>query len=33
LRRKAWLALARLAQDEADATRAGQCFEAAARLP
>ena len=32
LRRKAWLALARLAQDEADAARAGQCFEAAARL-
>jgi HemY protein len=32
-RRKAWVALARLAQQEGDASRATQCFEAAARLP
>ena len=32
-RRKAWLALARLAQQESDAARAARCFEAAARLP
>jgi HemY protein len=32
-RRKAWLALARLAQQEGDAARAGQGYEAAARLP
>ena len=32
-RRKAWLALARLAQQEGDAARAARCFEAAARLP
>jgi HemY protein len=33
LRRKAWVALARLAQEEGDAARAAQCFEAAAQLP
>ncbi|MEO8058370.1 MAG: heme biosynthesis HemY N-terminal domain-containing protein [Burkholderiales bacterium] len=32
-RRKAWLALARLAQQEGDALRVARCFEAAARLP
>lgn len=32
-RRKAWLALARLAQQEGDAARIARCFEAAARLP
>ena len=32
LRRKAWVALAQLAQGEGDAARAAQCFEAAARL-
>lgn len=32
-RRKAWLALARLAQQEGDAARVARCFEAAARLP
>jgi len=32
-RRKAWLALARLAQQEGDASRVARCFEAAARLP
>ena len=32
-RRKAWLSLARLAQQEADTQRAADCFEAAARLP
>ncbi len=32
-RRKAWLALARLAQQEDDAARAASAFEAAARLP
>ncbi|HEY9065660.1 MAG TPA: heme biosynthesis HemY N-terminal domain-containing protein [Burkholderiaceae bacterium] len=31
-RRKAWLALAQLAQQDGDAARAAQCFEAAARL-
>jgi len=31
-RRRAWLALAQLAQQEGDAERAAQCFEAAARL-
>ena len=31
-RRKAWLALARLAQQEGDAARVARCFEAAARL-
>ena len=31
-RRKAWLSLAALAQQEGDAVRAGECFEAAARL-
>lgn len=31
-RRKAWLALAALAQEEGDAPRQGECFEAAARL-
>ena len=32
-RRKAWLALAQLAQQEADSARVAECFEAAARLP
>ncbi|MDQ6679449.1 MAG: heme biosynthesis protein HemY [Pseudomonadota bacterium] len=32
LRRKSWVALAQLAQQEGDAPRAAQCFEAAARL-
>ena len=32
-RRKAWLVLARLAQQEGDAARVARCFEAAARLP
>ena len=32
-RRKAWLALAQLAQQEGDAARTAACFEAAARLP
>ena len=32
-RRKAWIALAQLAQREGDAARAAECFEAAARLP
>ena len=32
-RRKAWLALARLAQQEGDTARVARCFEAAARLP
>ena len=32
-RREAWLALARLAQQEGDAARVARCFEAAARLP
>jgi HemY protein len=32
-RRKAWLALARLAQQGGDAARVARCFEAAARLP
>ncbi len=31
-RRRAWVALARLAQQEDDAARAGRCFESAARL-
>ena len=31
-RRKAWLSLATLAQQDGDAARAGECFEAAARL-
>jgi HemY protein len=31
-RRKAWLALATLAQQESDPSRAAECFEAAARL-
>jgi HemY protein len=33
LRRKGWVALAQLAQQEDDAPRAARCFEAAARLP
>ncbi|MEP7056945.1 MAG: heme biosynthesis protein HemY, partial [Caldimonas sp.] len=33
MRRKAWVALARLAQRDGDAARAAQCYEAAARLP
>jgi HemY protein len=32
-RRRAWLTLAQLAQNEADTARATECFEAAARLP
>jgi HemY protein len=32
-RRKAWLALARLGQQDGDAARVARCFEAAARLP
>ena len=31
-RRKAWLSLATLAQQDGDALRAGECFEAAARV-
>jgi HemY protein len=31
-RRKAWLTLAALAQQEGNAARAAECFEAAARL-
>jgi HemY protein len=33
LRRKGWVALAQLAQQEDDPSRAARCFEAAARLP
>ena len=33
MRRRAWLVLARLAQQEGDAERAARCYESAARLP